>query len=296
MTATMPTPTRAGRNISEDYEAVLPLMGLECLRAAPSAPEPWRSTTAGATQASLSGGWGLRLLVEGAAVVLISTVGPSLVGAGGGSLLYGGRGSGGATQAPAPAYVASVGRRRDEQEDEVAAPVAALAPAATPAPAPTAFVTAGSQVDAVQEALGLSITDLARLVGVSRVTVYEWLRGKVTVPNSASAQQRLAGLLGVAEQWRQLASAPLGGLMRAVVTADGRSLLDLLAAEMRDTSAIDTALARLATVFARAEEVRAKARPVGTGTADATAEDMAAAEGARIRRAHQRARALRRRG
>lgn len=109
--------------------------------------------------------------------------------------------------------------------------------------ADAADVFAGADLIAeIKATLGVSITDLASIAGVSRQAVYDWIGGGQV---SDANYDRLLGLRRVCLDWRSLTNRPLGRLLRAK-TAEGRSLLDLLGEESGDRSLIQSHLEVLA--------------------------------------------------
>lgn len=197
----------------------------------------------------------------------------------------GGRTSGMFTEAPTVAPAPPV-RRRDEEEAAVASGRAALP-------------TAAAQVEAVQDALSLSITQIADVIRVERATVHNWLRSASAVPRSRVASERLRRLHRVATAWRGLSSEDPRAFLAVPLGDDAPSLLDLLRADTWDDAAIDAALATLAGQLGggTADQVERVGEPVGVhgGAVDATADDAEhrlAVEREQVRAAVSRARRL----
>ena len=94
----------------------------------------------------------------------------------------------------------------------------------------------------IRATLGVSITDLASICGVSRQAVYDWIGGGQV---SNSNLERLMELRRVCLNWQSLADRALGQLLRAKTT-EGRSLLDLLIEDPLDRSLIQSHLEALA--------------------------------------------------
>ncbi len=94
----------------------------------------------------------------------------------------------------------------------------------------------------IKATLGVGISDLAAIVGVSRQAVYGWIGGGQV---SDTNYERLMELRRVCVDWRSLTNRPLGRLLRAK-TAEGRSLLDLLGEAPLDRSLIQSHLEALA--------------------------------------------------
>lgn len=100
-------------------------------------------------------------------------------------------------------------------------------------------ITAEDQVSGIQDALSLSVTQMAEIVGVTRATIYAWIRGDVPVPRDAGKTQRLRELHRLATAWRARCSEHLGRLVTARLGDDDPSLLELLKAPEWDHPAID---------------------------------------------------------
>ena len=107
----------------------------------------------------------------------------------------------------------------------------------------------------IKAILGVSITDLAGIAGVSRQAVYDWVGGGQL---SDANYDRLLDLRRVCLQWRSRAVRPLGRLMR-VKNEEGTTLLDRLGQEPLDHQRIALHLDALAAKAAEQDEVR-KAR------------------------------------
>lgn len=117
--------------------------------------------------------------------------------------------------------------------------------------APAAVYGAADLVAELKSTLGVNVTDLAAIARVSRQTIYDWIgEGQVSEAN----YERLLALRQVCLDWQARVKRPVGRLLHAR-TADGRSLLDLLAEEPLDRSAIRLHLDALAaTAVKQAEE------------------------------------------
>ncbi len=108
----------------------------------------------------------------------------------------------------------------------------------------------------IKATLGVSITDLASVTGVSRQAVYDWIGGTKQI--SDANYDRLLELRQVCLEWRSRVTRPLGRLMR-VKSKEGKTLLDLLGQEPLDRARIELHLGALASKAAEQDEVR-KAR------------------------------------
>lgn len=118
----------------------------------------------------------------------------------------------------------------------------------TQAKAEAADVLAGADLIAeIKATLGVSITDLASIAGVSRQAVYDWIGGGAI---SKDNYDRLFALRQVCGQWRALAEKPVGRLIHGK-GENGMSLFDLLEREALDEGAIRAQLEALAARLAQ---------------------------------------------
>jgi transcriptional regulator with XRE-family HTH domain len=79
-------------------------------------------------------------------------------------------------------------------------------------------------VNAIRSAFGLSVTDLAAVLGVERPTIYSWLKDQ-SVP-SASRLDRMGLVLRLADTWTGMAGAGVSPALTSTVTTG----VDLLTA------------------------------------------------------------------
>lgn len=107
-------------------------------------------------------------------------------------------------------------------------------------------ITAADHLFAIQNAFSLSVTQLAEVIGVSRGTVYTWMKGAVELPRKEQTEARLYEVWGLAKEWRRRSSENLGRLVEAPVSPARASLLDLLTARTLDHAAIHEVLDVLA--------------------------------------------------
>lgn len=101
----------------------------------------------------------------------------------------------------------------------------------------------------VQAALGLSTSDLAQALGLSRPGLYKWLDVSSDVKLQGASRERLAAVERIAKQWRDRTTAPLSSVSNEPL-ADGRTVLAMMVADQFDETAIvgafDELLAKLA--------------------------------------------------
>lgn len=105
---------------------------------------------------------------------------------------------------------------------------------------------------AVQAALGLTLPDLARALHVSTPQLFEWLtspdsrESRATLPLPAA--RRLDALERAASAWQARSAAPLRAVAHEPLQ-DGRTVLDLLAADGRSDHELAAALDELHTML-----------------------------------------------
>ena len=82
-------------------------------------------------------------------------------------------------------------------------------------------------VATIRAALSLQVKELANVLGVSRPTIYSWMRDDEK-PQPQN-RNRIAYLLRFAKAWNSMSDKPVGALVRNQLSADGKSLVNLLA-------------------------------------------------------------------
>ena len=115
-------------------------------------------------------------------------------------------------------------------------------PATADTDAPVAVSVAADLIAEIKTAFGLNITDLAPIVGASRLTIYDWLGGEAIDP---ADYKRLLSIKRLAAIWVTLAKLPEGGLLHPK-GADRCALLDLLREDPLDNAAIRSLMEALA--------------------------------------------------
>ncbi len=85
--------------------------------------------------------------------------------------------------------------------------------------------SAAEQLELIRHYLSLSVSDLARIVGVKRPTIYAWLQNGA--PRRESLE-RLAMLERIAAHWKSIADRPLGALARLAIGSTGETFVMLL--------------------------------------------------------------------
>lgn len=101
----------------------------------------------------------------------------------------------------------------------------------------------------LQAALGLSTSELAQALSLSRPGLYKWLDTSSDVKLQGASRERLSAVERIAKQWRERSTAPLSSVSNEPL-ADGRTVLAMLVADHVDEAAVvgafDELLAKLA--------------------------------------------------
>jgi transcriptional regulator with XRE-family HTH domain len=120
----------------------------------------------------------------------------------------------------------------------------------------TAFTepqSAREQVRFLQASLGLTIAQLATVLGVERQTIYNWLHAEHPPQLHTRTRTRLGEITDFARRWNHRCRWPIGKLV-ATVSFEGLTLLDLLGQTPLNAKVIQAAMDKLA------EEVEAAQR------------------------------------
>jgi predicted DNA-binding transcriptional regulator AlpA len=91
-------------------------------------------------------------------------------------------------------------------------------------------------VATIRLTLSLQIKELAAVLGVSRPTIYSWLRDEEK-PQPQN-RKRIAHLLKFAKAWKSMSKAPVGSMVRNQLGDDSKSLVELLSDSVPDDVAI----------------------------------------------------------
>ena len=97
---------------------------------------------------------------------------------------------------------------------------------------------------AVQAALGLSTSDMAQVLGLSRPGLYKWLDASNDVRLQEASRERLATVERIAKQWRERSASTLGAVAQEPL-ANGGTVLAMMTAENIDEVAVGGALDEL---------------------------------------------------
>lgn len=101
----------------------------------------------------------------------------------------------------------------------------------------------GEAIAAINARFSLSIAEMARILRVSRPTIYAWIEGSSRLKPENRA--RLARVRDLAASWDAHSRLPMQGFVREAAPGSP-SLVDLLSSEAWDESAIRAAFQRLA--------------------------------------------------
>lgn len=96
-------------------------------------------------------------------------------------------------------------------------------------------VDVAERLAAIRDQLSLNISQLAKVIGVGRKTIYQWLTKEV-IPRTTH-QRRIKNLYDLALEWQGMCSAPVGELLATPVT-NGASLLDALSRSSSDQDSL----------------------------------------------------------
>lgn len=132
-----------------------------------------------------------------------------------------------------------------------------------------AAITPASVVDQARTVFGLNISDTADVFGVSRPTIYQWMRlGDIDLVRSSQYKERIKAVYRATQLWQKF--RPLTGRWQQAILPSGICLLDLLKTEQADLAALEEAYAFLAaTGDQRRKEEGARAQKAVAALADA---------------------------
>ena len=118
---------------------------------------------------------------------------------------------------------------------------------ANAAPSATARLRV-ERLAALQATLGLSTSNLAQVLGLSRPGLYKWLDVSSDVKLQGASRERLAAVERISKLWRERSKAPLSSVSNEPL-ADGRTVLAMMVADEFDEDAVigafDELLAKL---------------------------------------------------
>lgn len=134
-----------------------------------------------------------------------------------------------------------------------------------------AVITPASVVDLARTVFSLNISDTADVFGVSRPTIYQWMKlGDIDLVRSSQYKERIKMVYRATQFWQKF--RPLTGRWQQAILPSGACLFDLLKAEKIDLAALEEAYAFLdATGEKRRKEEGARAKKAVGALADAFA-------------------------
>ena len=118
-------------------------------------------------------------------------------------------------------------------------------------PAASQIITPSGKIAAIQRELSFSISDIAKLVGVERPTIYDWMGDDVQLRQANS--DKLESLYNLSVRWSNASARPLGNLAKERIF-DKQSLMDIALADADSIS--DGILSQL-------KAIQDKAQPKG---------------------------------
>ena len=113
------------------------------------------------------------------------------------------------------------------------------------------------RLTALQAALGLSTSDLALALGLSRPGLYKWLDTSSDVKLQGASRERLAAVERIAKQWRERSTAPLSSVSNEPL-ADGPTVFAMMIADQIDEAAVVGAFDELLAMLAGKPKTRSQ--------------------------------------
>jgi transcriptional regulator with XRE-family HTH domain len=104
----------------------------------------------------------------------------------------------------------------------------------------------------IQDQFSLNVSELAKVLRVSRPAVYAWLRDE-TEPQPEHLR-RIHQIYSLAKEWRAISDAPLGRMRHSIL--GGTSIISLLELELIDRSAVRNSFDAIGTTMLRTSETR----------------------------------------
>lgn len=135
------------------------------------------------------------------------------------------------------------GATRRYPAQETTSPYSKMAHPATPKVVP-AVQSLAEQVSTIKAAFGLTISQLAKVLGVERQTIYDWMDEDHPRQIQGHKQKRLTAIQRWAIQWNTLCPWPAGKGM-TTYAVDGDTLLDVLSADVLDEARLSSVMRRL---------------------------------------------------
>lgn len=101
------------------------------------------------------------------------------------------------------------------------------------------------RLSSLQAAFGLSIQDLAAVLGITRPQLYKWLDAANDIKLQETSRARLATVERIASEWVARASAPLSAVSKEPLAVGASSVFDLLSADVIDDGRVIAAFDEL---------------------------------------------------
>lgn len=118
-----------------------------------------------------------------------------------------------------------------------------------------AVMSTSQQLTLIQHLLGLNTTELAQVIGVSRPTIYSWMRDDQE-PHPSNLE-RMSMLYQFARSWKRICPKSLGAFVRQPILGS-QSLVQLLSEKEYDAIEIQGALQALAPLVLSKNSARIK--------------------------------------
>ena len=115
--------------------------------------------------------------------------------------------------------------------------------------------SARDQIRFIQASLGLTVAQLASVLGVERQTVYNWLHAEQAPVLHARTRTGLAQLSDIAREWNRRCPLPAGRYL-ASLDVGGTTLLKLLSQTQTDDVALSVAMNALAAKITGTRDLR----------------------------------------
>lgn len=109
-------------------------------------------------------------------------------------------------------------------------------------------------VNQLVSALSLTVSQAARIFGITRPTVYAWRRAEGHVKIEDTNQKRLVQIFGLFREWDRKSLGPLGERAHVPFLSDHRSIVDLLSGDLLDEATLAEVRNRLELLAAKDRE------------------------------------------
>ncbi len=110
---------------------------------------------------------------------------------------------------------------------------------------PKTMPSLSAQVGTIIESFSLTNSHAARVLAITRPTVYAWKNSQDSCNVEVSKHQRLMKVYELAEQWNRYSLGPLGERAHVPFISDHQSIVGLLSNELLDDSVLEEVSSRL---------------------------------------------------